>query len=518
MGAFDRDTPTAPVTDAANSDFGAVSKTVTINGQQITGIDPTTGKPPAAGGIGSISPSSGLAISGVERDKKQEAEAIAMGITPEYIASRGGINAQGYYNDTPTYSQLTAEERKQVTLPNGTMNTGAILSILEKKGMDFYYNKAYNQYKTENPEWTEENLISTAKDSGKRAYYKYELNQRLDLLGEKVVGGGGVGNANDTSGGSSTGSANSFGMTSSNGGTFVGFDSNNQPLFKYGSSNTPMTSEQYSTRVDTMDTMRTKFKDYGLESLIPTIEKLAIEGATESTIFLTLRESDAYKQRFSANEDRKKAGLAVLDPRTYLSVEDGYRQTLRSYGLTQFDNDNYIKKFIANDVSATELSNRVAAAVQRVQNADPAVMKTLTDYYGISQSDLAGYVLDPTNQFERIKRQISAAEIGATASKQGLQSDVGVSEQLAAQGVTEAQARQGYSAIADILPTAQKLSDIYGNQADVYNQSTAEQETFNGLASAQRKRQKLSALEVGTFSGQSGLSKSSLASKTSGQF
>jgi hypothetical protein len=160
----------------------------------------------------------------------------------------------------------------------------------------------------------------------------------------------------------------------------------------------------------------------------------------------------------------------------------------------------------------------VAAAVERVQNADPAIMKTLTDYYGIGQGDLAGYVLDPGNQFERIKRQISAAEIGAAASKQGLQSNAGVSEQLAAQGITEAQAQKGYAAIADVLPTAEKLSDIYGNQAQRYGQSEAEQETFNSLASAQRKRQKLSALEVGTFSGQSGTSRASLSSKTSGQF
>jgi hypothetical protein len=306
--------------------------------------------------------------------------------------------------------------------------------------------------------------------------------------------------------------------------SFAGLDENNEPIFTYGADGQPMTAQQYTERTDIMDSMRARFKDLGLESLIPTIERLAMEGATESTITLALRESDAYKQRFAANEDRKKAGLAVLDPATYLKVEDGYRQTLRAYGLTQFDNDAYVQQFIAKDVSPTELSNRVAAAVQRVQMASPEVMRTLTEYYKIPQGDLVAYILDPKQQYLNIDRKIAAAEIGTQASRQGLQSAAGVSESLAAAGVTAEQAQKAYSTIADILPNAEKLSAIYGGQAGAYGQTEAEQEVFNSLASAQRKRQKLTSLEVGAFSGQSGTSKGAFSSgylnrqSSSGQF
>ena len=44
---------------------------------------------------------------------------------------------------------------------------------------------------------------------------------------------------------------------------------------------------------------------------------------------------------------------------------------------------------------------------------------------------------------------------------------------------------------------------------DGYNQSTAEQETFNGLASAQRKRQRLTAREVAQFGGSTGAARGS---------
>ena len=163
-------------------------------------------------------------------------------------------------------------------------------------------------------------------------------------------------------------------------------------------------------------------------------------------------------------------------------------------------------------MSPTELSNRVQLAVQRVQNADPAVSKTLRDYYGIGQADLVAYTLDPATQFQKIERQVQAAEIGTAARIQGLETGVGVAEQLAAQGVTLAEAQKGYATIADILPTAEKLSGIYGKTMDTYGQSQAEQEVFNTLASAQRARQKLTAREVAQFSGTSGVSKTSLSS------
>lgn len=253
-----------------------------------------------------------------------------------------------------------------------------------------------------------------------------------------------------------------------------------------------------------------RFTKFGLASLVPKIRELAISGATEATITLQLQETPEYQQRFRANTDRIKKGLSVLQPGEYLGLEDQYRQILRAYGLKQFDNDDYVSQFISNDISAAELSSRVVTAVQRVQNADPAVMSTLRDYYGIGNTDLVAYVLDPNQQFQKIERQVAAAEIGTAARRQGLEAGVGVSEQLAAQGVTQAQAQKGYATIADILPGATKLSQIYGGVLDQYGQSEAEQEVFNTLASAQRKRRALTEREIATFGGASGLGKTAL--------
>jgi len=268
--------------------------------------------------------------------------------------------------------------------------------------------------------------------------------------------------------------------------------------------------EQQMQRQSIISIMSDRLTRYNLTGLIPTIKRLAQEGATESTITFALQETEDYKRRFKANEDRIKKGLQVLTPAEYLNLEDGYRQILRSYGLNQFDTDDYVNQFISNDVSAAELSNRVVTAVQRVRNADPAIAATLRDYYGIGDTDLVAYVLDPNQQFPKIQTQVSAAEIGAAARLQGIQPGVAVSEQLARQGVTQAEAKRGYATIADILPTAEKLSGIYGTTMPGFGLAEAEQDVFNTLASAQRKRKNLIGREIAEFGGDTGLSRTAL--------
>ena len=284
--------------------------------------------------------------------------------------------------------------------------------------------------------------------------------------------------------------------------------------------------EKEQARQSTIAVMTARFKQYNLGTLAEKIKALAIDGANEATITLQLAETPEYQARFKANAVRLKNNLQVLSPADYLNVEDGYRQVLNSYGLTQFATDDYVSKFIENDTSATEINKRITTAVTRIQNADPSIAKTLRDYYGITATDLVGYILDPAQNIDVIQKKVSGAEIGAAARAQGLNQSMSAGElaaykasadKLVAQGVTQEEAQKGYATIADILPTAEKLSDIYGSTLEGYGQSQAEQEIFNNLASAQRVRQKLTAREAAEFGGSSGLTKTTL-STGSGQY
>jgi hypothetical protein len=270
-------------------------------------------------------------------------------------------------------------------------------------------------------------------------------------------------------------------------------------------------------RQSVMEVVNERFASYNLGTLSTKIRELAIGGANEATITLALQQTDEYKQRFKANDTRMEKGLRVLSPSEYLTAEDSYRQVLRTYGLTQFDNDEYVSQFVANDTSATEINNRISTAVTRIQNADPQITKTLKDFYGLGDADLVAYVLDTKNQLPEVMKKVTAAEIGTAAMKQGLAGNVLTSEALAAQGIDQAQAQATYSKIAEVLPTAEKLSEIYGSTLEGYDQTKAEKEYFGQMASAKRARESLRAREIAAFSGSSGLTKGSLTEKAQGQ-
>ena len=202
---------------------------------------------------------------------------------------------------------------------------------------------------------------------------------------------------------------------------------------------------------------------------------------------------------------------------------------MRNYGLpaSYWSKDSMgtqagFNKFIANDVSAAELEDRIATAQKRVINADVNVTNALRQFYpDITNADILAYTLDPTNALENIKRKVTAAEIGGAALGQNLMTSAGRAEELAKYGITKAQAQQGYQTIGEFLPTAEKLGDIYANQGmGGYDQATAEQEVFGtaGAADAAKKRKRLSALEQAQFGGQAGIAGGALEQGRQGAY
>lgn len=284
-----------------------------------------------------------------------------------------------------------------------------------------------------------------------------------------------------------------------------------------------------AARQSAYDLLYQQFKQYGLESLVEDIKGLVQSNVSPSEFAIRLQDTESYKKRFAANQDRIKQGLRALTPAEYIGLEDQYQNIMRNYGLpaSYYTKDAMgtqagFNKFIANDVSAAELEDRIATAQKRVLNADVNVTNALRQFYpDITNADILAYTLDPTNALENIKRKVTAAEIGGAALAQGLATGVSRAEELAKYGITKAQAQQGFQAIGEFLPTAQKLGDIYATQGmGPYDQLTAEQEVFGteGAAGAATKRKKLSELEKAAFGAQSGLAQGALARDRAGAY
>ena len=268
-----------------------------------------------------------------------------------------------------------------------------------------------------------------------------------------------------------------------------------------------------TSRQDAYQKLYDEFNALGLGALVSDAKDLLMKATSISAMPDALRNTQAYRTRFSANDARVAAGLRALDPATYLLKEDQYQNVMRQYGLPssyyatgQYGKQEGFDKLLSNDVSAVELEDRIATAQQRVLNSNPEVLKALKQFYpDLNNADILAYTLDPANAIQNIKRKVTAAEIGGAALAQGLQAQGGTAESLAGMGVTKAQAQEGYTNIAQMLPRASQLADIY--KQTPYTQATAEAETFNtaGAADAASKRKKIASLETAAFSGQSGV-------------
>ena len=303
--------------------------------------------------------------------------------------------------------------------------------------------------------------------------------------------------------------------TASNGQTFTdqqAFVDYEVSLRESGTQAKLIADQNKAERRSAYDLLLSEFKQYGLDALVTPLKSLIEEGVSPSEFTLRLRETDAYKKRFAANAQRVAKGLRALSEAEYIGTEDQYQDVMRRYGMPEsyytkgeLGIQSGFEKFLAGDVSAVELEDRIQTAQNRVVNSNPEVARALKEFYpGISNGDILAYVLDPANAVEQIKRKVTAAEIGGAAIQSGLKTGMTRAEELAAAGITKQQAQQGFQTIAEVAPRGGQLAEIY--KQSPYTQTTAEQEVFGlaGATEASKQRKKLTQLETAAFSGSAG--------------
>jgi hypothetical protein len=415
-------------------------------------------------------------------------------MTPEqYIISRGGLNKSGYFGDSYGINSedgisLTDEEYATTVGKGGEFRNALIAKkIFEKTG------KLPKWWGTNTPGYT------------------------------ATLGAGAVGAGTGGAGGTGASLVASDGTKFTDQAAFAAYETG---LREAKMAKDAIAAEDLSKRQSAYDLLYNEFAQYGLGDLVAPLKNLIQTGISPSEFTLRLRETPAYQTRFAANADRVKNGLAAVSEAEYINLEDQYQNIMRNYGLPesyyakgQYGTQAGFQKFIANDVSATELEDRVMTAQQRVVNANPEVMASLKAFYpGITNGDILAYTLDPKNALTDIKRKVTAAEIGGAATQAGLTTGMTRAEELTAAGITKAQAQQGFQTVAEVAPRGGQLASMYGESP--YTQQTAEQEVFGlvGSVDAAKQRKKLVGLEKATFSGQAGTAQGALGRERAGNF
>lgn len=220
------------------------------------------------------------------------------------------------------------------------------------------------------------------------------------------------------------------------------------------------------------------FQTFDLGSLAPDILKLVQQGITDApTVELMLQDTQAWKQRFAGNEIRRKNGLNVLDPATYLDLENQYNALLKQFGIPkgQYGRSDFAE-WMGNGVSPAEIQDRLQMASAAVYNADDS-FKNALNQLGIDQGHQISYFLDPEKSDPFLQRQFHAAQIGGAALRHNLGMDNAMAQQLASLGITSDQANAGYAQIAQELPKMNKLAQLSGQTV---SQNDFERQLFMG--------------------------------------
>ncbi|RKN35943.1 hypothetical protein [Streptomyces hoynatensis] len=255
---------------------------------------------------------------------------------------------------------------------------------------------------------------------------------------------------------------------------------------------------------DAYSALTALFNSYGLGSLAGKIYDYLKEGYGADTIALLLQDTPEYKQRFAANEARRKAGLPVLSPAEYLAAESSYRQILQDAGLPKgfYDNPADFQGWIAGDVSPTEVKTRVDLEVQAVSQANPEFKRALRQLYGVDEAGIVAYFLDQSRAVPILQKQAAAAQIASAALRLGI-SQVGRTdaEYLATMGVTGDQAIEGFGKISESFNPLRAIAERFGTSWDLED---AEEEVFVPGAPGARRGRMLRSQERALFAGSSG--------------
>ena len=219
--------------------------------------------------------------------------------------------------------------------------------------------------------------------------------------------------------------------------------------------------EEFVPAVGAKAILRNVLASYGLESLYEYAYSLYAKDEIDindgDSLIFALKEQEAYKKRFAANERRKSLGFKELSPSTYIALEKSYRDTLAANGLPQgfYDSPDDFEKLIGGDVSVAELNNRLKDAYTVVRDASPEVKNKMAEMYGVTDGDLLAYVIDPDRARPLMapdyKRQAQAALIAESAQRLSrINLGTAEAEQFVRQGVTQAEAETAFTTVGQM--------------------------------------------------------------------
>jgi hypothetical protein len=274
------------------------------------------------------------------------------------------------------------------------------------------------------------------------------------------------------------------------------------------------TADQKNAR----DLFYAEFSQYGLtgKDFLDSIMKIVNDNTdakgviANATVRSQIRATPEYQKRFAGNIIRQNKikemtdrgeipTFGELSEASYIELEDSYREILKGKVPSNFYNDSAsLAKLVGNDISTNELSGRVTLAQQAASQANPEIKQQLQSLYGIQESQIASYFLDPTVAQQSISAIAAgnAAIVAAAAQRSGLNIDRQQAESIATANQTDVNAVLSAQDLFGQVSQTSGLAtgDVSGGAStvsaqDVLTAATGDTEAKARLEKERQKRQ-----------------------------
>lgn len=217
----------------------------------------------------------------------------------------------------------------------------------------------------------------------------------------------------------------------------------------------------------------------------------------------------AYKERFKAiTELKSRQASFVPTVSEYLNMERKYKEVLTATGLSDLATNQQISNFIANEVSADEMTDRITKAFVAIDNADELTKNVLAERFpGLTRQDVARGLLMGKESTYEIAKKVEGARVATEARRANV--NLALSEQeIASQGLSQPELRKQFQQFAAEQPGIQQASRTFRQNVQ---QEELQREAF-GIAPSQTARGLRSQARA-EFGGSSGIVTGSLAKK-----
>ncbi len=244
-----------------------------------------------------------------------------------------------------------------------------------------------------------------------------------------------------------------------------------------------------------VDYLNSVLSDYFTGDDLEALKNVAWSFLTENTQYSddqflrSIRGTTQYQTRFAGNKKRVEAGLPELSPAEYIGLENSYRNIMRFYNIPEdfYNSTDDFTKLIEGNVDPAELNQRVQRGYAAVKQASPDVIQQMKTLYGVEESELAAYFLDPTRATAILTRRAEAAQTAAAARQGGIQLEASLAETIAAENISPERVRQG---AATVTQQAQVRQALQAGEETISEQEALQAEFGLSEAAAQRIRQR----------------------------